>query len=399
MNNQNTAKKIIEVDLSNKWPVGSVIVAKSMANRYRSSALILSYLGNDTVSVSHASGRPTTMQTKTMQAKYRLATESEAIVFRGAIIGPDRDSAMDESKDAVPRGPRKVEAAPVVEPEPQPTPTPSAPVSLVAPVATAAPVTAESVAAVVTATLDASLPRMFQMATEAAVTAALAAVRASTPAPVAVAAAPEAEDSEEKRALRELAKIKRPGVEPLLTEFLHTKTEELDLRNPAHVKRALTTEDVREGFAMWCEARGAESPHPYVTNVILKDLASVRKVGKGDKQTLALGWARQVPLDLDAVAATPAPTGDALDAAVKVVVNYAHKRLWPGARVPSVTSGMVLARLREGVSTDDLRAAVDGAVRYLGNSTTATDLATFTFRTKKRVSYLASLASGKGQAA
>lgn len=279
MDNQNTAKKIIEVDLSNKWPVGSVIVAKSGTGRHRSSALILSYLGNDTVSVSHASGRPTTMQTKTMQAKYRLATDDEASIFRDAAIGPDKDSAMGESKDAVPRGPRKVEPAPVSTEVPrhdserpskandeEPASDPSHPKTL---------------ARVDVALLDflqkqhddmrqvyARLDQQEQARREDSkalhqtVNSLVMLVANMRTEP----ATKSPEDAERKAKVEKDERLKaehKKKFKPLLEEFVRSELELINLTTPNGSERALESGKVYEMFAAWCEKNKKADEKPY----------------------------------------------------------------------------------------------------------------------------------------
>lgn len=363
MNNQNSAKKIIEVDLSNKWPVGSVIVAKSMTGRYRSSALVLSYLGNDTVSVSHASGRPTTMQTKTMQAKYRLATEAEASIFRDAAIGPDKDSAMGESKDAVPRGPRKVESAPAVEPEPQPTPAPAAPVSD----ASMAKVDTSVIEMILKRNAEdrSALERRFDnlitslpgLMREAAV----AAVGAMAAPALAPAPTPPTKEQVKRGENAKVIKAELPWARPLVTEFIAAELERVTFNTAAEIERAMFPGDVQQALELWCLAQGKQAPDDRTTNVILKEIAPERrfvsdgKVRSDDKQKTQFARRRQTTLDFE-------PSANDVDRVANDVLAHGRKVLWPSLPATDPSTIKVAGLLKDGkVTKAELIAAINGA--------------------------------------
>lgn len=361
MDNQNNAKKIIEVDLSNKWPVGSVIVAKSGTGRHRSSALILSYLGNDTVSVSHASGRPTTMQTKTMQAKYRLATDDEASIFRDAAIGPDKDSAMGESKDAVPRGPRKVDPTPAVEPEPQPTPAPDA--SMVKTDASVIELILKKNAedrSFLERRLDkqdtrfdqliTSLPGLMREAAVAAVGAMAAPALAPTPMPPTKEQVKRGENAK-------VIKAELPWARPLVDEFVAAELEEVNFDVPGAFERAMFPGEFHDALRLWCEIQGEHVPDKRTTYAILGDIAEDRRrtPGKEEKYKTKFARRRQTAFDFE-------PSANDVDRAANDVLAHGRKVLWPDLPAGDQSAIRVAGLLNDGkVTKAELIAAINGA--------------------------------------
>jgi len=349
MNNQNSAKKIIEVDLSNKWPTGSVIVAKSMTGRYRSSALILSYLGNDTVSVSHASGRPTTMQTKTMQAKYRLATEAEASIFRDAAIGPDKDSAMGESKDAVPRGPRKVESAPAVEPEPQPTPAPApAPAANDNTILQAIEKINES-NRIANERLDSKFSA-FVREQQAASNAFMERVLDRLAAPATQPALAKTREEEHDEATNKQVNEEMPWAKPQLWKFIGEAMEFVSFNSPAEIERALRPGEVFDQFSLWCEVNGLRVPFPKtVFRALLADDRTKRRwkiSGKEEKTPLAIR--RQTRFGFD----ESGPIGKD----VQAIMDHARKTAWPA--LPESYRETIAKVLLDNVSKADVLTAI-----------------------------------------
>lgn len=363
MNNQNNAKKIIEVDLSNKWPVGSVIVTKSGTSRHRSSAIILSYLGNDTVSVSHASGRPTTMQTKTMQTKYRLATAAESSIFSDAAIGPDKDSAMDESKNAVPRGPRKVEAAPVVEPDPQPTPTP----------APAAPATDAPMVKVDTSVIELIFKknaedrdherRWFAEEMErrdAKIMGVLEKFVSTQHA--AQSTAPPTKEQVKRGENAKVIKAELSWARPLVEEFVAAELEMVTFNTAAEIERAMFPGDVQQALELWCLANGKQAPDNRTTNVILKEIAPERRFvsdgktrGDGDKQKTQFARRRQTTFDFE-------PSANDVDRVANDVIAHGRKVLWPDLPAGDQSAIRVAGLLKGGkVTKAELIAAINGA--------------------------------------
>lgn len=273
----NAAKKIIEVDLSNKWPVGTVLVHRWN----KKTCMIASYIGDDRAKLVHASGEPSAPKTKTLEDYYREANEDEARIFAGARIAPDADSAMAKSKgEATPR------KANDEEPKSEPPPAPPPPAANDSPPKTELSL----VAAMFNDTLRQMSERIDRQ--EARFMAALKDIVAAQHATQPTASLPsntERDAKAEKDA--QLTARHKAEFKDLLIEFTLLEFDRVDIGNRAGQERALESGEVYRLFAAWCEQNKKHNERPYQHAIFSlldnhphrRDLKVTIKRGKRDK--------------------------------------------------------------------------------------------------------------------